>query len=471
MSLKKNRNIDLNKNLDEKKKLIERLKNLINLDITMNEKYLEFKELQKKWFNIGPISRRENSIIWNNFQHHIKNFYDYLHLNRKFKEIDIKHNLEQKEIIINQGKELIKSKDIIRSYKFYERLKKKWKYEVGPTKKGNDKILNKKFSEIEKILYNNKIEFDKNKDLILNENLLKKEAHLKEISDIINKESKTKKEWQNKIKEFENIKNLLEKTGPIPSNKKKSFWKNYKEIIKNYYSSKNLFYKNLKKIYTENILKQQNLIEKAKSLQSNKNLQKSKKEIIIIQNEWKKIKPIPYKVNQKNYQKFKSVCNYFFSKIDEEKTNKLKEIKRNQVSQNKFLKKIENDKSKKEIDINQLMNKWKELGRVNLQTELKFQKSIIKVLVSRGFNKEESKIKFLEIKSDTMNDAEKDRKKKELIKKLDDLKKELSTLENNLSFFNDKSKKNTLLNKVHEDIKKNKDQINSIKSQINILNN
>ena len=48
MSLDKNINIDYKKNLVEKQKIIERLKNLINLDIKMNEKYLEFKELQKK---------------------------------------------------------------------------------------------------------------------------------------------------------------------------------------------------------------------------------------------------------------------------------------------------------------------------------------------------------------------------------------------------------------------------------------
>ncbi|SUZ47891.1 uncharacterized protein METZ01_LOCUS745, partial [marine metagenome] len=306
VSLEKKRHINLNKNLVEKKKLIERLKNLINLDTKMNEKYLDFKEIQKKWFNIGPVSRKENSIIWNNFQHHIKNFYDYLHLNRKFKEIDLKHNEEQKGKIINQSKELIKSKDIIRSYKYYERLKKKWKYEIGPTKKDNDKILNKKFSEIGKKIYNNKIEFDKNKDIILNQNLLKKEAYLKEIIEIIDKVSNTPKEWQKKIKEFEKIKNSLDKIGPIHSNKKKIYWKNYKETIGNYYSSKNLYYKNLKKIYRENILKQKDLIEKAQNIQSNKNIEKSKKEIIIIQKEWKKINPVPYKINQKNYQKFKS---------------------------------------------------------------------------------------------------------------------------------------------------------------------
>ena len=471
MSLEKKRHINLNKNLVEKKKLIERLKSLINLDTKMNEKYLDFKEIQKKWFNIGPVSRKENSIIWNNFQHHIKNFYDYLHLNRKFKEIDLKHNEEQKGKIINQAKELIESKDIIRSYKYYERLKKKWKYEIGPTKKDNDKILNKKFSEIGKKIYNNKIEFDKNKDIILNQNLLKKEAYLKEIIEIIDKVSNTPKEWQKKIKEFEKIKNSLDKIGPIHSNKKKIYWKNYKETIGNYYSSKNLYYKNLKKIYRENILKQKDLIEKAQNIQSNKNIEKIKKEIIIIQKEWKKINPVPYKINQKNYQEFKSTCNYFFNKIDETKANKLKESKKNRASQNKFLKEIEKDKSKKEIDINKLINKWKGLGQADSQTELKFEKTIIKALLSEGFNEKESKIKFLEVKSNTMNNVEKNKKMSGLIKELDNLKKELSTLENNLSFFNEKSKENKILNKVHKDIQKNKEQINNITSEINILKN
>ena len=63
MSLDKNINIDYKKNLVEKQKIIERLKNLINLDIKMNEKYLEFKELQKKWFNID-IFDLNNKHVW-----------------------------------------------------------------------------------------------------------------------------------------------------------------------------------------------------------------------------------------------------------------------------------------------------------------------------------------------------------------------------------------------------------------------
>jgi len=83
---------NLDDNLVEKKLLIEKLKELLNTDGSINDKYNKFKKIQNSWFKIGNVPRSQDLIIWNNFQHHIKNFYDYLHLNRKFKEIDLDHN-------------------------------------------------------------------------------------------------------------------------------------------------------------------------------------------------------------------------------------------------------------------------------------------------------------------------------------------------------------------------------------------
>ena len=167
--------------------------------------------------------------------------------------------------------------------------------------------------------------------------------------------------------------------------------------------------------------------------------------------------------------RWQSICNYFFNKVDDLKANELKESKKNKSVQNNFLSEIENDLSSKEINLEKLIIQWGKLGEKDLQTEKKFEKTIIKVLISKGFNKNESKIKFLEFKCNSMNNDEKKLKVSELIKELDNLKKELSTLENNLSFFNEKSKENILLNKVHKDIKKNKEQINNISFQIEIL--
>ncbi len=469
MGKEKNRNIDLKKNLDSKKVLIENLKNLINLDNKMNEKYLEFKKIQDEWFKIGPVPRVDNGIQWNNFQHHIKNFYDYLHLNRKFKEIDVKYNLEQKETVIKQAEELLRSDDKVRSYRYFERLNKRWKYEIGPTKKENESKLNEKFVELGKKIKKSKKEFDLNKDTILTQNLLKKESYLNEIKNLISKECKKTIEWQKKIKEFERIKKILETTSPIPSNKKSDYWKKYKDTIKDYYYSKNIFYKNLKIVYKENIDKQVILLEKAEKLKNTDNLEHNKKEIIILQKEWKKINPVPYKVNEKNWKQFKSSCNHFFNKMDEEKIMKIKETKKNQENQNKFLIEIETNSSN--IELEELLIKWGSLGQKSKENEINFEKHILKKLKSDGLSVEKSKIKLFEIKTQKMNRDEKDKNIIILNKELEKLNKEVSTLENNLSFFSEKSKENKLLNKVHKDIEKNKLHIQNIIYQKKILRN
>jgi len=462
-------NINLKKNLADKKYLIDELKNLINHESKMSQKYLEFKKIQENWFKIGPVPRAESQILWNNFQHHVKNFYDYLHLNRKFKEIDVNHNLSEKKKIIQQVKKLIDIEDRISAHKFLERLKKRWKYELGPVEKKEDTELSKEFKNLGEKIIENKKEFDQNRDTITEENLIKKNDLLDEIKKIISKETNTSKEWQKKIKEFENIKIKLNKIGPIPSNKRNNYWKNYKATIKDFYLTKNIFFKNLKKIYRENILKQDNLINRIDILKKNENSESIKKEIILIQREWKNISPVPYKINEKNWKKFRLLCDHFFNKVDSEKENKLTELKNNEEKQKKFINSIQSKSQENNLD--EILKKWKQLGSKKDDIKNQFEKVVLNIIKSSGLNEENSKTKLFEFKSQIMDSVEKNKKISILNQELDILKKEVSTLENNLSFFNEKSKESELLNKVHKDIEKNKKGIEKIIAQIKILKN
>jgi len=469
LATERNKNINLKKNLADKKYLIDELKNLINHENKMSQKYLEFKKIQEKWFKIGPVPRAESQILWNNFQHHVKNFYDYLHLNRKFKKIDVNHNLSEKKKIIQQVKKLIDIEDKISAHKFLERLKKRWKYELGPTEKKEDSELSKEFKNLGEKIIENKKEFDHNRDTITEQNLIKKNDLLGEIKKIISKETNTSKEWQKKIKEFENLKIKLNKVGPIPSKKRNNFWKNYKATIKDFYLTKNIFFKNLKKIYRENIFKQENLINRIEILKKNENSEPIKKEIILIQREWKNISPVPYKINEKNWRKFRLLCDHFFNKVDSEKENKLTELKNNEEKQKKFINSIQSKSQENNLD--EILKKWKQLGSKKDDIENQFEKVVLNIIKSSGLNEENSRTKLFEFKSQTMDSVEKNKKISILNQELDVLKKEVSTLENNLSFFNEKSKESELLNKVHKDIEKNKKGIEKIIAQIKILKN
>ena len=452
---------NLEDNLIEKKILIEKLKELLITDGSINSKYNEFKKIQNSWIKTGQVPRSQNVIIWNNYQHHIKNFYDYLHLNRKFKEIDLDHNLKEKEKIILNAKELLKNNDQFKASKDFERLKKRWRFELGPVKKEEKERLEKEIRNIEENLNTKRKEFESNKDSILKSNYTKKESLITEIQDLHKIEINSIKNWQEKIKTFDTLKNKIELAGPIPGKFKKTFWNNYKKVTREFYSKKNKFFKNIKNIYSENITKQNLLIEEVKRIINKDGLEKERQNVISIQKKWKLIKPVPYKANEKNWKIFKNTCDTYFQKISQNKNIESKENKEFVRKQNQLIEELDKFKGKLN-DLEDIIKEYLSINKINSDKEKLFFEKIKNHLIRKGINENESQNKINEMKSKFMSN---DQKKSEIYKlnlKLDKLKKDLIQQENNLLFFKDNSKENKLLNTVHLKIKNQKIEIERI---------
>lgn len=470
MATDKYKNINLKKNFAEKKLLIDELKNLINHENKMSQKYLEFKKIQEKWFKIGPVPRVESQILWNNFQHHIKNFYDYLHLNRKFKEIDLEHNRIQKEKILLHAKDLINSNDKIKIWKDFQRLKKRWNYELGPVEKKFEKELNRELEEIEIEINKSKKNFEENRDSILEKNYNNIIILFEKGKSLIQDKSESLKSWQRKISDFEKIKRQILNSGPIPKKSNKKFWTDYKKLIKQFYSQKNSFFKNLKNVYSDNIQKQFSLINEVEKILDNENPESFRSQIISIQKKWKLIKPVPYKVNKKNWHDFKSKCDIFFRKLNEKKNFNSKELIKSNEKQESIIEKL-NSFSGKQKDLEKIIENFILIGVSNSKNEKIFYDKINSLFLNLGLNNLEIEKLITEIKTKCMSSDQINEEINTINQRLDVLKKELVQQENNLSFFNEESKENKLLEKVHRKIDKNKIEIENLnKMKKSLLN-
>ena len=101
-------------------------------------------------------------------------------------------------------------------------------------------------------------------------------------------------------------------------------------------------------------------------------------------------------------------------------------------------------------------------NKLSSEKEKIFFDKIKTQLIKQGLKEEESQNKLNEMKSKFMSY---DQKKSEVYKlnlRLDKLKKDLTKQENNLLFFNDKSKENKLLKTVHLKIKNQKLEIEKL---------
>ena len=462
--------INTNQNLVEKEILIDRLKNLINDDISISKKYQELKKIQSFWFKTGPVPRTKSKIVWNNFQHHIKNFYDYLHLNRKFKEIDLEHNRIQKEKILLHAKDMINSNDKIKIWKDFQRLKKRWNYELGPVEKKFEKELNRELEEIEIEINKSKKHFEENRDSILEKNYNNIIILLEKGKSLIQDKSESLKSWQRRISDFEKIKRQILNSGPIPKKSNKKFWTDYKKLIKEFYSQKNSFFKNLKNVYSDNIQKQFSLINEVEKILDNENHESFRSQIISIQKKWKLIKPVPYKVNKKNWLDFKSKCDIFFRKLNDKKNFNSKELIKSTEKQESIIDKL-NSFNGKQKDLEKIIENFILTSVSNSKNEKIFYNKINSLFLNLGLNNLEIEKLITEIKAKCMNSDQINQEINTINQRLDVLKKELVQQENNLSFFNEESKENKLLEKVHRKIDKNKIEIENLnKMKKSLLN-
>jgi len=126
---------NLNENLKRRLAIIEELKGMVGAGADMNANFKEFKELQDRWKKAGPIPRDQYNTVWNNYHHHVEHFYDFLHLDREFRDMDFKHNLEQKLKMIARAEELAQETNINRAFRELQMLHKMWKEDVGPVEK------------------------------------------------------------------------------------------------------------------------------------------------------------------------------------------------------------------------------------------------------------------------------------------------------------------------------------------------
>ena len=454
-SSKKNIVIDLKNNYKEKNVLIENLKELIQSSVSNAEKIKSFSSIREKWIKIGKVPTHLSFGLNNSYKHHVKIFYDFLYLDKKIKKKDQDNNKKLMISLLNDAKRVKSYGDKLKSYRDLLILIKKWNFLTGPVKAVDEKKLNEEFDSIIQTIKNEKKDYLKNRDAHDEKNIQIKKELLENFKKLMNEDGNEKNEWIKKISEIEKIKNDFIGIGPIKSKLNNDLWKEFKILNLDFIKQKNLFFKNLKKTYSENIKLQLELIQQCKILKEKEKINIS--DLQNLKNDFKKIKNVPFKRNKENWNNFLNEYNQCFSKIDKvnEEKNKVEKEKIN-VKKN-LVEQLKNDFSVEKIS--QVTQQWEKIGKTSKSNELSSLISIVKKESKKiGLSDKELEAHIIKIKSKLMNDGEKNNEKVKLRKKIHDLNKQISQLENNLNFIK-KGSDSKVLDGVYSDIEKLKSQL------------
>jgi hypothetical protein len=477
---------NLKTNLENRMAIVEELKELINPQENIKDTLKHFNDLRERWKNAGPIPKDKYNHVWNNYHFHVENFYDYLHLDREARDLDFKHNLEQKQKIVSRVEELINEADVNKAFRELQDLHKIWKEDIGPvSREFRDEIWNK-FSDLTKQMHDKREVLFENMRGTELENLEKKKEIIAKIEVLATEKVNAHSQWLAQIEKVEALRTAFFSAGKVPSEVNEETWAAFKTAVRNFNSFKNSFYKDIKKDQNNNLNRKTALVAKAKELQESTDFAATTPIMKQIQEEWKQIGHVPRKYSDKIWAEFKEACNHYFDKLKEQKNEENSEEIEAFDKKKAYLETLREFQltgdHKTDLDaIKAHIETWKSFGRVPFprrHIEGKFNKVLDALFEKLSLSKKDSEMMRFSNRIDSLSENNDSRKLENekifLMRKIDEIKNEIFQLENNIQFFantRNAKKENSIVLEVRKNIEKHREEMEILKDKLKQIRN
>ncbi|MCA1966963.1 MAG: DUF349 domain-containing protein [Flavobacterium sp.] len=476
---------NLEQNFAVRESLIDELKNLIDSgDTSISDMFKKVNEIRERWKNAGAIPRDKYNILWNNYHFHMERFYDIMHLDKEARDLDLKNNLEQKQLIIAKAKELLNETDVMKAFRELQLLHRVWKEEIGPVDREHREAIWNEFSEITKQMH------DKREALYAEargketENLAIKNEIISQIIALGTEKIDSHSGWQAQIQKMEALRDAFFKAGKVPAEVTEETWANFKNAVRSFNANKNVFYKDIKHEQHENLTKKLELVEKAKSLKESTDFAATTPIMKKIQDDWKKIGHVPRKYSDSIWKDFKDACNAYFDRMHEARNAETGEEVEAFEKKKAFLEELKSftltGEHKADLDaIKAHIATWKTFGKVPFNRrhiEGKFNKILDALFEKLSMSKKDTEMMRFSNRLEQLSEGD-DRRALEqeqffIRKKIDEVQSEIFQLENNIQFISSSSKgENPFIKEVQKNIERHKDDLKLWKEKLQQIKN
>ena len=470
-------------NLQQKNAILEELKQLINSEETLKKTYDEFRTLQDKWKEIGQVPAGEITNLWNNYHFLIEKFYDKVKINRELRDLDLKKNLEAKIELCEKTEELLLEKSVTKAFKLLQKYHDEWK-EIGPVpQEKKDEIWERFKNTTDKINQVRREHYSKIQDE-QQANLDAKVAICEKIEELLNDNINSIGAWQKKSNEVNELFKVWKSIGPAQKKQNDEIWNRFKSSMDSFFSNKKEFFSKLKEQQIDNYNRKIQLCVEAEALAESKEWKKATDQIKKLQEEWKKIGPVPKRHSDKIWKRFRSACDTFFTSKSEHFSGIKGVEEENLRLKKELLERIKAYEIQKERSANMeaikgFQREWMAIGYVPMKFKESTQNEYRK-LIDGLFDKmkaTENEISTAEYRNmveglkDDPESRDKVRKERNVLtNKITKLREEIIVLENNIGFFSGSKQSELMRAEYEKKISRIKNEVKVLEAKLKILN-
>jgi hypothetical protein len=467
------------KNLEAKKIILEELKALIDSEESLKKTYDEFKILQEKWKLIGMVPKNEVNNLWQSYHFLVEKFFDKVKINKELRDLDLRKNLELKIELCEKTEELLLESSILKSFKQLQKYHQQWK-EAGPVPQDKkDEIWERFKNATDKINQRRREHYDKLQESQVN-NLLAKTTLCEKVEEVLHLENNSIKDWQNNTDQITELLKVWKTIGPAPRKQNDEVWDRFKTTLDTFFAGKKEYFQKIKEDQLNNYNLKLDLCAQAEALKSSTDWRKTTQELIRLQNDWRNIGPVPRKLSDKIWKRFRGACDEFFNSKSEFFTNVGKNESDNLKLKEDMIRKVDafefgEDKTANLETLKEFQRDWTEIGHVPIKEKERLQNEFRTVI-----NKQLDKLKISKSEIQNINyrnriEGLKDAPNSErimgnerlmLMSKKKKIEEEIKLWENNIGFLST-SKKSSKANPVKEEFER---KIESAKQEVVALN-
>lgn len=469
-------------NLKIKQGIIEELKVLVQKEESMDKTFQEFRDLQERWRNTGPVPQAQLNGLLETYHHHVENFYNYIKINKELRDLDLKHNLEEKAALCEEAEKLEEGNDITGAFKQLQLLHARWK-EIGPIPKEQKESLWERFKTASSQINDKYHKFFETLKEEQENNLQIKENLCTKAEAITAEEYKTMAQWQAATQKILDLQQEWKQAGNVPQKERNRIYKKFRSICDIFFEKKRTFHAELDIELEKNLQLKIALCEKVEAIKDSTDWKTTTDKIIACQKEWKKIGPAPRKYSNKVWARFRAACDVFFNNkslhfkdkdAEQEQNLELKKALIEEVKQFTLSGDSEEDIEK----LKDFQNRWSKIGFVPIKEKDSIQEEF-RSIINHWFdqlnldefdkNLERFRAKISTLDTDENKEYKIINEREKLVAKIRQLETDIHTWENNIGFITKSNKSQGLLNELESKIGKTRQRLNLLQEKLKAL--
>ena len=466
---------DKEDNLKIKLQIIEELKELVNSDETMNTTFTRFRELQTRWKETGLVPQQNVKDLWETYNLHVENFYNFIKINKELRDLDLKKNYEAKISLCEQAEALTFDSQIVESFRKLQKLHDEWR-ETGPVAIEFKEALWERFKEASSRINKRHQEHFESIKAEQTKNLALKSELCQKVEAMTEQPSLSRKEWNKLSDELLEIQKVWKTIGYAPKKDNNRIYERFRAACDKFFELKREFYAGVKNEMEHNLALKMELCEQAEALSASEDWKHATDELIALQTKWKQVGPVARRHSDVVWKRFRAACDKFFerkaahfSSIDSvhEENLKLKqallaEMKAADVKAGGF------------EAIKDFQRRWSQIGFVPIKHKDALQKeykAIVDAMFAtlRSSERDRSMNRFKERVANMKGGQQLRSEREKLFNKVRQMEQDIAVLENNIGFFSKSKNAESLIADVREKIERTKRDMAEVIEKIKLI--